>query len=118
MHVLGVPDETSLSNQSGRLSQDVWAVSIRSSFWQAVAAAATGVLPLDEVFCGPCLRQGPVQFLGLFLATGRSLLFETPDFGPFWFLFLGRELYQVTAFYHLLDDLAAQVGPEKNACFG
>ena len=32
---------------------------------------------------------------------------------PFWFLLLGRELYQVTAFYHLLDDLAAQVGPEK-----
>ena len=44
----------------------------------------------------------------------RRILFETTQIlEPFWFLFLGRELYQVTAFYHLLDDLAAQVGPEK-----
>ena len=61
------------------------------------------------------LRQGPVQFLGLFLATEQEeFFFETTQIlEPFWFLFLGRELYQVTTFYHLLDYLAAQAGPEK-----
>ena len=63
------------------------------------------------------LRQRPVQFLGLFLATeqdeARILLETTQILEPFWFLFLGRELYQVTTFYHLLDYLAAQAGPEK-----
>ena len=61
------------------------------------------------------LRQGPVQFLGLFLATEQEEFFlKRPriwnHFGSF---FLGRELYQVTTFFHLLDYLAAQAGPEK-----
>ena len=61
------------------------------------------------------LRQGPVQFLGLFLATEQEEFFlKRPRFwNHFRFLFLGRELYQVTTFYHLLDYLAAQAGPEK-----
>ena len=60
------------------------------------------------------LRQGPIQFLGLFFwPLSRRILFETTQIlEPFWFLFSGRELYQVMAFYDLLD-LAAQVGPEK-----
>ena len=81
-------DETSLSNQSGRPPQYV---SIRSSFWQAVAAAAlgwaAGFAPSNEDLAfraGVCQLDEPVS----------------------------------ADHVHLLDDLAAQVGPEKNACFG
>ena len=57
--------------------------------------------------------SGPI-FGTFFWPLSRRILFETTQIlEPFWFLFLGRELYQVMAFYHLLDDLAAQVGPEK-----
>ena len=61
------------------------------------------------------LRQGPVQFFGLFFGHWAEEFFlKRPRFwNHFGSFFLGRELYQVTAFYHLLDDLAAQVGPEK-----
>ena len=59
------------------------------------------------------LRQVRSNFWD-FWPLGRRILFETTQIlEPFWFLFLGRELYQVMAFYHFLDDLAAQVGPEK-----
>ena len=60
-------------------------------------------------------KAGPGPIFGTFFwPLSRRILFEmTQILEPFWFLFLGRELYQVTAFYHLLDDLAAQVGPEK-----
>ena len=41
------------------------------------------------------LRQGPVQFLGLFLATEQEEFFlKRPRIWNHWFLFLGRELYQ------------------------
>ena len=56
---------------------------------------------------------GPI-FETFFWPLSRRILFETTQIlEPFWFLFLGLELYQVMALYHLLDDLAAQVGPEK-----
>ena len=60
-------------------------------------------------------KAGPGPIFGTFFwPLSRRILFEmTQILEPFWFLFLGRELYQVTAFYHLLHDLAAQVGPEK-----
>ena len=74
-------------------------------------------LPLDEPVSADHVqakaRPGPI-FGTFFWPLSRRILFETTQIlEPFWFLFLGRELYQVTAFYHLLDDLAAQVGPEK-----
>ena len=60
------------------------------------------------------LRQGPVQFLGLFLATEQEEFFlKRPRIWNHFGSFLGRELYQVTTFFHLLDCLAAQAGPEK-----
>ena len=117
-----------------RRSGDLLYVSIRSSFWQAVAAAALGGrrwvrtfkrrfgisgrrLPLDEPVSADHVqaKAGPGPIFGTFFwPLSRRILFEmTQILEPFWFLFLGRELYQVTAFYHLLDDLAAQVGPEK-----
>ena len=76
-----------------------------------------GGLPLDEPVSADHVqakaRPGPI-FGTFFWPLSRRILFETTQIlEPFWFLFLGRELYQVTAFYHLLDDLAAQVGPEK-----
>ena len=74
-------------------------------------------MPLDELVSADHVqakaRPGPI-FGTFFWPLSRRILFEmTQILEPFWFLFLGRELYQVTAFYHLLDDLAAQVGPEK-----
>ena len=74
-------------------------------------------LPLDEPVSADHVqakaRPGPI-FGTFFWPLSRRILFETTQIlEPFWFLFLGRELYQVTAFYHLLDDLAAEVGPEK-----
>ena len=74
-------------------------------------------MPLDEPVSADHVqakaRPGPI-FGTFFWPLSRRILFETTQIlEPFWFLFLGRELYQVTAFYHLLDDLAAQVGPEK-----
>ena len=74
-------------------------------------------LPLDEPVSADHVqaKAGPGPIFGTFFwPLSRRILFEmTQILEPFWFLFLGRELYQVTAFYHLLDDLAAQVGPEK-----
>ena len=74
-------------------------------------------LPLDEPVSADHVqaKAGPGPIFGTFFwPLSRRILFETTQIlEPFWFLFLGRELYQVTAFYHLLDDLAAQVGPEK-----
>ena len=74
-------------------------------------------LPLDEPVSADHVqaKAGPGPIFGTFFwPLSRRILFEmTQILEPFWFLFLGRELYQVTAFYHLLDDLAAQVGPDK-----
>ena len=74
-------------------------------------------LPLDEPVSADHVqaKAGPGPIFGIFFwPLSRRILFEMAQIlEPFWFLFLGRELYQVTAFYHLLDDLAAQVGPEK-----
>ena len=79
-------------------------------------------LPLDEPVSADHVqaKAGPGPIFGTFFwPLSRTILFEmTQILEPFWFLFLGRERNQVTAFYHLLDDLAAQVGPRKNACFG
>ena len=74
-------------------------------------------LPLDEPVSADHVqaKAGPGPIFGTFFwPLSRRILFEmTQILEPFWFLFLGRELYQITAFYHLLDDLAAQVGTEK-----
>ena len=77
-------------------------------------------LPLDEPVSADHVqaKAGPGPIFGTFFwplsRRIRRIIFETTQIlEPFWFLFLGRELYQVMAFYHLLDDLAAQVGPEK-----
>ena len=74
-------------------------------------------LPLDEPVSADHVqaKAGPGPIFGTFFwPLSKRILFErTQILEPFWFLFLGRELYQVMAFYRLLDDLAAQVGPEK-----
>ena len=74
-------------------------------------------LPLDEPFSAGHVqaKAGPGPIFGTFFGHwARRILLETTQIlEPFWFLFLGRELYQVTTFYHLLDYLAAQAGPEK-----
>ena len=71
-------------------------------------------LPLDEPVSADHVqaKAGPGPIFGTFFwPLSRRILFEmTQILEPFWFFFLGRELYQVT---DLLDDLAAQVGPEK-----
>ena len=58
------------------------------------------------------LRQGLVQF-DFFLATEQKNSFWNDQIlEPFWLLFLGWELYQVTAFYHLLD-VQRKLGQKK-----
>ena len=57
------------------------------------------------------LRQGPVQFLGLFFVIEEEEFFlKRPRFWNHFgsFFWAGN-----STFYHLLDYLAAQAGPEK-----
>ena len=65
-------------------------------------------LPLDEPFSADHVQKakaGPGPIFGTFFGHwARRILLETTQIlEPFRFLFLGRELYQVTTFYHLLD---------------
>ena len=62
------------------------------------------------------LRQDRVPIFGTFSGPlSRRILFETAQIlEPFWFLFLGRELYQITTFCRWPDYLPAQVWPEKS----
>ena len=59
-------------------------------------------------------KAGPGPILGLFLATEQEEFFlKRPRFWNHFGSFYGPGTLQVTTFYHLLDYLAAQAGPEK-----
>ena len=61
------------------------------------------------------LRQGRSPIFGTFFlwCCSENLFEKAQILEPFWFLFLGRELGQVSTFWWWLDYLAAQVGPGK-----
>ena len=74
-------------------------------------------LPLDEPVSAEHVqakaRPGPI-FGTFFWPLSRKILFKTTQIlEPFWFLFLGREFYEGTAFTICLMTLKRKLGQKK-----